>query len=73
MRRYKIFVPYAKTWPQFGCAVFVMVFALGGCVTATYAFDHKSSQLFTSEQQYSVVWKDDYEWGGVIQLFVYIV
>ena len=30
LRRYKIFVPYAKTWPQFACAVFVMAFGLGG-------------------------------------------
>tara|TARA_B110000977_G_scaffold31456_1_gene41681 strand:- start:2240 stop:3838 length:1599 start_codon:yes stop_codon:yes gene_type:complete len=73
LRRYKIFVPYAKTWPQFACAVFVMAFALAGCVTATYAFDHKSSQMFTNEQEYFVVWKEDYRWGGVIQLFVYIV
>ena len=73
LRRYKIFVPYAKTWPQFACAVFVMAFGLGGSVLSVYAFDHRSSQVWMYEQGYFVVWGADYEWGGIIQLFVYIV
>ena len=73
LRRYKIFVPYAKTWPQFACAVFVMAFGLGGSVLSVYAFDHRSSQVWMYEQGYFVVWGTDYEWGGIIQLFVYIV
>ena len=73
LRRYQIFVPYAQTWPQFGLAVFIFVFAMGGCVLSVYAFGHRSSAMWVYEQEYFVVWKEDYKWGGLIQLFVYIV
>jgi len=73
LRRYKIFVPYANTWPKFCMAVTVMVVALAAVILAVYAFGHNNSHVWMEELGYQEIWKEDYRWGGMIQLFVYLV
>ena len=73
LRRYKIFVPYANTWPKFCMAVTVMVVALpplfsrctpSDTITRTCGWRSSATKRFGRKIT---------GWGGMIQLFVYLV